>query len=79
MKTEAFMAILEDILHVPKGRLKMEDGPNTLETWDSIAGATILAVIDQELQFEPSEELVSKSITVRLIIEALKSRGLLQD
>jgi acyl carrier protein len=79
MKTEAFVAMLEDVLRVPKGSLRMEDGPKTVETWDSLGGVTILAVIDQELHFEPSDELVSKSSTVGHIIEVLKSQGLLQD
>jgi acyl carrier protein len=79
MKTEAFVAILEGILQAPKGSLRMEDGPKTVKTWDSMAGVTILATIDQELHVELSDELVSKFTTVGQMIEVLKSQGFLQD
>jgi acyl carrier protein len=79
MKTEAFVAMLEDILQVPKGSLGMEDGPKTVKTWDSMAGVTILATIDAEFHCELSDELLSKMTTVGGIIQVLKSQGVLQD
>ena len=49
MRTVDFVTIMEEILKVPKGTLTMEDCPQTVEDWDSMAQVTLLATIDREL------------------------------
>ncbi len=79
MKTAAFLGILEDIVNVPKGTLKMEDGPKTVKSWDSMAQVTILATIDGELGVELSDDSMTRFQTVGQLIDILKSKGVIED
>ena len=79
MRTVDFVTIMEEILKVPKGTLTMEDCPQTVEDWDSMAQVTLLATIDRELNVELPDDFMAQTRTAGQIVEALRARGALQD
>ena len=78
MKTAAFLSTLEEIVGVPAGKLKLEDGPKTLKKWDSLAHVTILAAIDRDLGVDP-DDAMTRFQTFGELSNMLKARNALED
>jgi acyl carrier protein len=48
METKEKMALLEDMLELDEGTLTSETELATLESWDSIAAISLLALLDEK-------------------------------
>jgi acyl carrier protein len=78
LKTAAFLSMLEEIIGVPPGKLRLEDGPKTIKKWDSLVHVTILASIDRTIGLELDDSMTQFQ-TVGELINLLKDQNALED
>lgn len=77
MTKTGFQSAFEDILGLPPGSLKDDDGRDNLTGWTSLADVQLFTVITAELGIEPDGELLEADRAGDLI-RILESRGAFQ-
>lgn len=79
MKTEEFLDELCDALGRDPGSLSRDDTPETVKEWDSMGHLSMIAVIDDVLDVDVTDEEIRNFATMGQLIERLVARGALED
>ena len=79
MKTQEFLDLVAKALQRQPGTVTLNDTPDTLEEWDSIGHLAIIAILDSKLGIDPEAEELTDFTSIRELVDALKTKGTLQD
>ena len=67
--------IIREILFLPEDeKLKPEDGPGSIEAWDSINHVNIINTLEEELEITFSDDDIVKMENLKTIEEIVKSK-----
>jgi acyl carrier protein len=71
---EKFLALLEELLELEQGSIKVSDQLNQLEDWDSLAVISLLVEVDKHFGITLEPEKVVASQTINDLIKLLPSQ-----
>ena len=72
---ERLYKVLSQILDVPLEQITDEDGPNTLESWDSLTHVNLMLALEAEFNLSISPDEAAEMFSVGLIKAKLVERG----
>ncbi len=71
--TEKIIALIEDVLNVPKGTITEETKVEDVEEWDSLAHVAIIGELEEKLGIAiPLEESLEISSVKELLVQCVK-------
>ena len=67
--------IISKIMDVPVEDITEDSSPDTVEKWDSLRHMNLILVIEEEFEFQFSDDEVVELLSVELILVTLKAKG----
>jgi len=68
--------IASQVFDFPVEQLNEDSSPDTIENWDSLKHMNLILALEEELNMTFSDEEVVEMLSVGIIIETLKEKGL---
>lgn len=75
MKNRVFK-IVSQVFDVPVEHLNGNSSPDNIENWDSLRHMNLILALEEELNITFSDEEVVEMLSVGIIIETLKEKGI---
>ena len=75
MKDRVFK-IVSQVFDVPAAQLNEDSSPDTVDNWDSLKHMNLVLALEEEFGVTFSDEEVVVMLSVDIIIETLKEKGL---
>ena len=79
MKVQEFLNSLCQTIGLPANSLCMDDTPQTVPQWDSMAHLMIIATVQKDLGIAPNEASLHNFTSIRQLVDRLKARNALED
>ena len=79
MRVSEFLDVVCETLELPPKSLSLEDTPQTVPQWDSIAHLAIIAAIDYRLKVPTNDRSLHDFTSIGQLVERLKARNALED
>ncbi len=76
MLRDRVLKIVSQVMNVPVDRLDEDSSPDTIERWDSLKHMNLVLSLEEEFSITFSDEEIVKMLSVGIVIETLKARGL---
>lgn len=67
---------MSKVFDVPVEQLNEDSSPDTIENWDSLKHINLVLALEEELNISFSDEEVVEMLSVEIIIETLKEKGI---
>jgi len=71
MTKEEFLNVIEEVAEIEEGTLTGDESLSDLDTWDSLAVVSFIAMIDEKLEITLSPEKISQAKTVKDLMAML--------
>lgn len=68
--------IASQVFDFPVEQLNEDSSPDTIENWDSLKHMNLILALEEELNITFSDEEIVEMLSVGLVIETLKEKGL---
>ena len=75
MKNSVFK-IISQVMNVPLEQLNEDSSPDTVDNWDSLKHMNLVLALEEEFGVTFSDEEIVELLSVEIIIETLKEKGL---
>ena len=69
--------IVSQVMDVPAEQIQMDSSPDTVESWDSLKHMNLILALEEEFNMTFSDEEIIEMLSVKIIIETLKKKGLI--
>ena len=73
---DRILKIVSQVMNVPVEHLNEDSSPDTVENWDSLKHMNLVLALEEELNITFSDEEIIELLSVGIIIETLKEKGL---
>ena len=74
--TNRVFRIVSQVFDVPVEQLSGDSSPDSIENWDSLKHMNLILALEEELNITFSDEEVVEMLSVGIIIETLKEKGI---
>ena len=73
---EKVFKVVSQVMGVPIEELNEDSSPDTIEPWDSLKHMNLILALEEEFEVQFSDENILEMLSVQLIIEILKEKGI---
>jgi acyl carrier protein len=70
------LRIVSEVMNVPMEGLGDDTSPDTVENWDSLKHMNLILALEEEFQLTFTDEEIVQMLSVEIIIETLREKGL---
>jgi len=73
---DRILKIVSQVMDIPQEQLNEDSSPDTVENWDSLKHMNLILALEEEFNIIFSDEEIVEMLSVKIIVETLKEKGI---